>query len=67
MSFEEIKAWIIPDDFDHADTESQYLMSRADADGDQLLTKNEVLDQYDVFVGSSATKYGDILSRHDEF
>ena len=67
MSFEEIKAWIIPDDFDHADTESQYLMSRADADGDQVLTKNEVLDQYDVFVGSSATKYGNILSRHDEF
>ena len=30
-------------------------------------TKEEILDQYDVFVGSSATKYGDILARHDEF
>jgi len=67
MSFEEIKKWIVPEDFDHADTESKYLMSRADVDGNELLTKQEVLDQYDVFVGSSATKYGDILSRHDEF
>ena len=67
MSFEEIKTWIVPEDFDHADTEAKYLMSRADVDNDQLLTKTEVLDQYDVFVGSSATKYGDILTRHDEF
>ena len=62
-----IKKWIVPEDFDHADTESKYLMGRADVDGNELLSKQEVLDQYDVFVGSSATKYGDILSRHDEF
>lgn len=67
MTFEEIKAWIVPDDFDHADTESKYLISRADGDGDKLLTREEILEHYDVFVGSSATRYGDILSRHDEF
>ena len=67
MTFEEIKSWIVPDDFDHADTESKYLMSRADLDGDQLLTRAEVLENYDVFVGSSATRYGEILAKHDEF
>ena len=41
MSFDEIKTWIVPDDFDHADTESKYLMSRADADGDQVLTNQK--------------------------
>ena len=67
MTFEEIMTWIVPEDFDHADTESKYLMSRTDSDNDKLLTKEEVMEQYDVFVGSSATKYGDILARHDEF
>jgi len=67
LTFEEVRSWIVPEDFDHADTESKYLMSRADTDGNELLSKEEVMEQYDVFVGSSATKYGDILARHDEF
>ena len=67
MTFEEIKRWIVPEEFDHAETESRYLISKVDVSGDGLLSKEEILDQYDVFVGSSATKYGDILGRHDEF
>ena len=34
MTFEEIKTWIVPEDFDHADTEAKYLVGRADGDGD---------------------------------
>jgi hypothetical protein len=32
-----------------------------------VLSKEEVMDQYDMFVGSSATQFGEALSRHDEF
>ena len=42
-------------------------MDRADTDRDGQLSTQEVLHHYDLFVGSSATRYGDILSRHDEF
>ena len=67
MTFEEIKTWIVPDDFDHADTEAKYLVGRADGDGDAVLSRAEIMEHYDVFVGSSATRYGEILARHDEF
>ena len=32
-----------------------------------MLTKDEVLEKYDLFVGSQATDFGDALYRHDEF
>jgi len=35
---------------------------------DQMLTKAEVLDNWNMFVGSQATNYGEDLTRsHDEF
>jgi calumenin len=34
---------------------------------DGSLTKEEVLDKYEVFVGSQATDFGEALRRHDEF
>ena len=34
---------------------------------DGKLTKEEILEKYDVFVGSQATEYGEALQRHDEF
>ena len=67
MSFEEVKQWIIPDDFDHSLAEAKHLIVKADVNGDSFLSKEEVIDQYDMFVGSSATQFGEVLSRHDEF
>jgi len=67
MSFEEVKQWIIPDDFDHSLGEAKHLIVKADVNGDSFLSKEEVLDQYDMFVGSSATQFGEVLRRHDEF
>ena len=32
-----------------------------------MLSKSEILDQQDLFVGSQATDFGDYLVRHDEF
>lgn len=64
---EEVRAWIAPKDFDHADSEAKHLIFEADADGDEQLTKDEILLKYDVFVGSQVTDFGEALARHDEF
>ena len=34
---------------------------------DKKLTRNEILDSQDLFVGSQVTDFGDYLIRHDEF
>lgn len=67
MDAEEVKDWIIPSDFDHAEAEARHLIYEADTDSDEKLTKDEVLDKYDLFVGSQATDFGEVLVRHDEF
>ncbi|GLH05521.1 Supercoiling factor [Gryllus bimaculatus] len=67
MDKEEVKNWIIPPDFDHAEAEARHLIYEADSDADQKLTKEEILAKYDVFVGSQATDFGEALTRHDEF
>eukprot|EP00092_Neocalanus_flemingeri_P017512 GFUD01018945.1.p1 GENE.GFUD01018945.1~~GFUD01018945.1.p1 ORF type:complete len:323 (+),score=114.28 GFUD01018945.1:52-1020(+) len=67
MDLEEVKAWIIPPDFDHSEAEAKHLIFESDQDQDNLLTKEEILDKYDLFVGSQATDFGEALTRHDEF
>jgi len=67
MDMDEVKAWIIPPDFDHSEAEAKHLVFEADADQDNMLTKEEILDKYDLFVGSQATDFGEALNRHDEF
>ena len=32
-----------------------------------MLTKKEILDKHDIFVGSQVTDFGEALARHDEF
>lgn len=67
MDEEEVKNWILPQDFDHAEAEARHLIYEADSDADEQLTKEEILNKYDLFVGSQATDFGEALSRHDEF
>lgn len=67
MDIEELKAWIIPPDFDHSEAEAKHLIFESDVDEDNMLTKEEILDKYDLFVGSQATDFGEALTRHDEF
>jgi len=67
MNLEEVRAWIIPPDFDHTEAEAKHLMEESDTDSDEKLTKQEILDNYDLFVGSQATDFGEALTRHDEF
>ena len=67
LNQEEVRHWILPSGFDHALAEAQHLMHEADADKDNELSKEEVLDKYDLFVGSQATDFGEYLTaRHEE-
>lgn len=34
---------------------------------DGKLSKEEIVEKYDLFVGSQATDFGEALVRHDEF
>ena len=67
MDAEEVKKWILPTDYDHVEAEAKHLIYESDSDGDTQLTKDEILDKYDLFVGSQATDFGEALTRHDEF
>jgi len=67
MGHDEVRDWIIPPDFDHSEAEARHLIYEADKDADGKLAKDEILDKYDLFVGSQATDFGEALTRHDEF
>ncbi|GAA6110093.1 reticulocalbin-1 [Tachysurus ichikawai] len=67
MDMEEIRHWILPPDYDHAQAEARHLLYESDTDKDQMLTKEEILQNWNMFVGSQATNYGEDLTRnHDE-
>lgn len=67
LNREEVKAWILPHDYDHANAEAQHLIYESDEDQDGALSKEEMVKHREVFAGSQATEYGDIFKRHDEF
>ena len=60
----EIKRWVSPDLDKVAGEEAAHLMEETDKDKDGQLTKEEVKDRHELWVGSEATDYGDML--HDE-
>jgi len=65
--FFQVRNWIIPQEFDHAEAEARHLIYESDTDSDQKLTRDEIFSKYDLFVGSQATDFGEALTRHDEF
>ncbi|XP_010888758.1 calumenin-B [Esox lucius] len=67
MDKEETRDWILPSDYDHAEAEAKHLVYESDNDKDGKLTKAEIVEKYDLFVGSQATDFGEALARHDEF
>jgi hypothetical protein len=67
MDKDEIREWIIPQDYDHSEAEAKHLIHESDKNKDSKLTKEEILDNYDLFVGSQATDFGEALMTHDEF
>ncbi|XP_051898945.1 reticulocalbin-3 isoform X1 [Pristis pectinata] len=67
MDHKEIERWILPGDYDHALSEAKHLIHESDKDEDNKLTKQEILNNWNMFVGSQVTNYGEDLTRkHDE-
>lgn len=60
---DEIKTWILPDHRDSALEEAVHLIGESDANKDGKLTKPEIQDKHDLWVGSQATDFG--RSLHD--
>ncbi|WP_411027222.1 hypothetical protein, partial [Salmonella sp. s54925] len=67
LNKDEVKDWILPPEYDNVDAEAGHLMHEADVNKDGFLTKEEILDKHDAFVGSQVTDFGEALTRHDEF
>ena len=67
LDLEEVRSWIMPDDYNHAEAEAKHLIYEADDNKDGMLSKDEILGHHDTFVGSQATDWGEALKRHDEF
>ncbi|CAH1776059.1 unnamed protein product [Owenia fusiformis] len=65
---EEIRAWAIPENDEIADEEAEHLIEETDRDNDKVLSKDEILENVDLWVGSQATNYGQTLQDmdHDE-
>ncbi|TDH03504.1 hypothetical protein EPR50_G00163330 [Perca flavescens] len=67
MDAAEVANWVLPGEVDHADNEAKHLIHETDTDKDQKITKQEILANWNMFVGSQATNYGeDLTRRHDE-
>lgn len=67
LNLEEVRAWILPDDYNHAEAEARHLVYEADDDKDGELSISEIVAHHSTFVGSQATDWGEGLTRHDEF
>ncbi|KFM74065.1 Calumenin-A, partial [Stegodyphus mimosarum] len=63
MEYEEVKQWILPDDYDNSDAEAKHLVYESDVNRDNQLSKEEILNKFDLFVGSQATDFGEALVR----
>ena len=59
----EIKQWVLPEDRNLAEEEAEHLFAESDINGDGILSKDEIVERYDLWVGSAATNYGQHL--HD--
>ncbi|XP_033733408.1 calumenin-like [Pecten maximus] len=67
LDFEEMKEWISPGNYNPSQAEAHHLIHHADSNKDNALSKEEILDSYNIFVGSQALDYGTVLKKHDEF
>ncbi|GMR34103.1 hypothetical protein PMAYCL1PPCAC_04298 [Pristionchus mayeri] len=68
LTGEEITRWLIPNVEETAESETNHIFERADADKDGYLSYEEVSNQYELFVESEATRFGQHLDdiRHEE-
>ncbi|XP_062513307.1 calumenin-like [Corticium candelabrum] len=63
---EELMEMLAPDNYNQGDAESRHLIFEADSDKDNKLSESEIIEKYDLFVGSQATEFGEALTWRDE-
>ncbi|CAF1621920.1 unnamed protein product [Adineta ricciae] len=66
MNRKEVELWLMPTDYDNIQAETEHLFHEADTDQDDQLSKEEILEKHDVFVGSQATDWGAELRIHND-
>lgn len=66
LNREEMRAWLIPDIQQTAKEEVDHLITEADHDKDEKLSIQEIVEEYQLFVGSEATNYGEHLENLKE-
>jgi len=62
----EVQRMVIPDSQQSADEEADHLIKETDTDKNGKLSKNEILEKYQTWVGSAATDFGKKVGVHDE-
>ncbi|XP_048377178.1 reticulocalbin-3 isoform X2 [Stegostoma tigrinum] len=67
LDHSEIEHWILPGDYDHTEAEARHLIHESDKNQDGKLSKEEILEKYHRFVGSTVTDFGELMVQHDEF
>ena len=66
LNRDEVRAWLIPVQYDYARGEAEFLVTVSDDNSDGSLSKEEILNHYTYFTGSQATDYGKAITRHEE-
>ncbi|XP_049600101.1 reticulocalbin-3 [Syngnathus scovelli] len=67
LDFSEVAHWILPGEIDHADNEAKHLIYETDTNKDEKINKQEILANWNMFVGGLVTNYGeDLTKNHDE-
>ena len=66
LNRDEVRAWLIPVQYDYARGEAEFLVKVSDGNSDGVLSKEEILENYTHFTGSQATDYGKAITRHEE-
>jgi reticulocalbin-2 len=67
LNHNEILSWMVPSNEEVANDEVNHLFAASDDDHDDRLSYDEIINNYDIFVGSEATDYGDHLQNIEEF
>ncbi|KAG3256513.1 reticulocalbin 3 [Ictidomys tridecemlineatus] len=62
----EVGHWVLPPSQDQPLVEANHLLHESDTDKDGRLSKAEILGNWNMFVGSQATNYGEDLTRHHD-
>ncbi|RWS28595.1 calumenin-A-like protein [Leptotrombidium deliense] len=63
LNKKEVLRWLIPDNRELAEAEADHLIASSDGDDDGKLSVFEIINNYEIFVGSESTDFGERLTK----